>query len=243
MQQIKGLLFDKDGTILDFYKTWIPINRRMALDAAGGDPDVAAELLRASGHDPETDIVKPGALLIGSDVTVIADHFAQVLKNRSSADLYEVVSRNFRDGGAEHATLIDGSIEEIERLRDAGYRLGLATNDTFDGMQASLGRFSGILDLFEFCVGCDSGHGAKPEPGMGLAFAQHTGLDPENCAIIGDSIHDLEMGRRAGFGLRVGVLSGPYRQVDLEPYADVVIDSVVELGALFNLPTKAATQI
>ncbi|CCB67142.1 MULTISPECIES: HAD family hydrolase [unclassified Hyphomicrobium] len=243
MQQIKGLLFDKDGTILDFYKTWIPINRRMALDAAGGDPDVAADLLRASGHDPDTDIVEPGALLIGADAAAIAEHFAGFLKNRTSSDLFEVVSRNFREGGAKHAMLIDGATDEIKRLRRAGYRLGLATNDTFDGMQASLGRFSGILDLFEFCVGSDSGHGAKPDPGMGLAFAQHTGLDPEDCAIIGDSIHDLEMGRRAGFGLRIAVLSGPYRQVDLEPYADVVIGSVLELGALFNLPAKVETQI
>ncbi len=230
MRQIKGLLFDKDGTILDFYKTWIPINRSMALDAAGGDAKLAAELLRASGHDPDTDIIAPGALLVGADAGSLALSFAEILKDRAPPNLLDIVARNFREGGAKYATLIDGATDEIARLGASGYRLGLATNDTFDGLEASLGRFGGVLDMFEFRVGCDSGHGAKPDPGMGLAFAQVMGLKPSSCAIIGDSIHDLEMGRRAGFGLCIGVLTGPSRRVDLEPHADVVIDSIVDLA-------------
>ncbi|SFV29729.1 HAD family hydrolase [Hyphomicrobium facile] len=229
MNQIKGLLFDKDGTILDFYKTWIPINRSTVLEAAGGDVELAAKLLRASGHDPDTDIVAPGAVLIGADVAELAVFFADFLKERAPANLVEIIAKNFREGGAKHATLIDGATEEIARLGSSGYRLGLATNDTFDGLEASLGRFENLLDMFEFRVGCDSGHGAKPEPGMGLAFAEMTGLHPSACAIIGDSTHDLEMGRRAGFGLCIGVLTGPSRRVDLEPHADIVIDSILDL--------------
>ncbi len=76
----------------------------------------------------------------------------------------------------------------------------------------------------------DSGHGAKPEPGMGLAFAKAIKLDPADCAIIGDSVHDLEMGRRAGFGLRVGVLTGVSFREDLASHADVVLDSMLELS-------------
>jgi len=234
MNQIKGLLFDKDGTILDFYRTWIPINRSMALDAAGGDVELAAELLRASGHDPETDIFTPGAVLVGADATGVALSFAETLKDRTPPNLLDIIARNFREGGAKYATLIDGATDEIARLGSSGYRLGLATNDTFDGLEASLGRFGGLLDMFEFRVGCDSGHGAKPEPGMGLAFAQVVGLEPSACAIIGDSIHDLEMGRRAGFGLCVGVLTGPSRRADLEPHADIVIDSILDLTNVLN---------
>lgn len=234
MSQIKGLLFDKDGTILDFYRTWVPINRMMALDAAGGDVDLAAELLRASGHDPDTDVVAPGAVLVGADASELAVSFAGFLKERAPPNLLEIIARNFREGGAKYATLIDGATEELARLGSSGYRLGLATNDTFDGLEASLGRFGGLLEMFEFRVGCDSGHGAKPEPGMGLAFAQVVGLEPSACAIIGDSTHDLEMGRRAGFGLCVGVLTGPSRRVDLEPHADIVIDSILDLTNVLN---------
>ena len=141
--------------------------------------------------------------------------------------------RNFRDGGAKHAVLIDGVIEQISTLSALGYRLGLATNDTRDGLHASLGRFGNLVGSFEFCAGCDSGYGPKPGPGMGIAFAQAIGADPACCAIIGDAVHDLEMGKRARFGLRIGVLTGPFSRQDLEPFADVVLDSVLDLADFF----------
>ena len=52
MSAIRAILFDKDGTIIDYWKTWVPINREVALFAAGGDPLLADELLCAGGHDP-----------------------------------------------------------------------------------------------------------------------------------------------------------------------------------------------
>lgn len=234
MDRITGLLFDKDGTILDFYKTWIPINRAMATDAAGGDPVLAAMLLRAGGHDPDTDVVAPGAVLSAAGVEGIAACFAQALGDRAPRDILEIVTRNFSSGGAKHAALIDGAPEELSRLKTLGYRMGIATNDTEAGLHASLGKFGDLIDRFEFLFGCDSGHGAKPAPGMGLAFASASGLDPASCAIIGDSLHDLEMGRRAGFGLRIGVLTGPSPREALEPHADIVIDSILDLGHVLS---------
>lgn len=230
MNRISALLFDKDGTILDFYKTWVPINRDLARDAAGGDLGLAAALLRAGGHDPDTDIISAGAVLSAAGVEGVAACFARALGERTPPDLHDIVRRNFRDGGAKHATPITGALDEVGKMRVRGYRLGVATNDTLDGLHASLGRYSDLAAAFDYLAGCDSGHGAKPEPGMGLAFAAAMGVEPSACAIIGDAIHDLEMGRRAGFGMRIGVLTGPARRADLEPHADVVIDSILDLG-------------
>jgi phosphoglycolate phosphatase len=47
---------------------------------------------------------------------------------------------------------------------------------------------------------------------------------------VGDSAADLAMGRSAGAGLVVGVLTGVGRRDDLAPLADVVIASVAELA-------------
>ena len=57
---IRGILFDKDGTIIDYWRTWVPINRQVALYAARGDQGLADRLLRLGGHDPETDRVARG---------------------------------------------------------------------------------------------------------------------------------------------------------------------------------------
>lgn len=234
MPKITGLLFDKDGTILDFYKTWVPINRAMALDAAGGDPEIARALLAAGGHDPDTDLIAPRAILGASGVEAIADCFAATLKNKTPGDMAPLIAKHFREGGGKYAVIIEGAAEQLRALRARGYKLGIATNDTQDGLKTSIGRFEGLIDLFDFAAGCDSGHGSKPLPGMGLAFAEAIGCPPSACAIIGDTAHDLEMGRHAEFGLRIGVLTGSNSREDLEPYADHVLESILFLDRILE---------
>ena len=115
----------------------------------------------------------------------------------------------------------------LDRLLAAGLTLGVATNDSEAPARAHLAR-AGVLDRFAFVAGYDSGHGAKPGPGMLEAFCRTTGLAPRACAMIGDSLHDLESGRAAGMAT-VGVLTGLAGRADLAPLADVVLP---DIGAL-----------
>ena len=230
---LRGLLFDKDGTILDYWKTWVPINREVADFAASGDARLRDELLVLGGQDPVTHHVVPGSAFAGASMEGIVALLADHLGARAPRDLLVTVARLFRDGGARTSVLIDGARDTLRTLHQRGFILGLATNDTFDGLQASLARHD-VLDLFQFTTGCDSGHGAKPEPGMVQAFAAAVGIAAREIAVIGDSIHDLEMAARAGAGLKVAVLSGTSGRADLERHADLV------LGSLADMPGHAA---
>ncbi len=49
---------------------------------------------------------------------------------------------------------------------------------------------------------------------------------------MGDAVHDLAMGRAAGAGLNIAVLSGTSGREDFEGLADVVLDNVVGLLTL-----------
>jgi phosphoglycolate phosphatase len=228
---IRGILFDKDGTIIDYGRTWVPINRQVALFAANGNASLAADLLLVGGHDPATDCVAAGSVLAAGSVAAIASLFAAHLGPRSPPDLAMGIELIFRRGGALHSVLIPGARETIGELARRGFRVGLATNDSLGGLTASLARH-GILELFEFHAGCDSGYGAKPDPGMAHAFCEAMGIAPSQLAIVGDAVHDLAMGRAAGVGLNIGVLSGTSAREDLQDHADVVIDSVGEMLTL-----------
>jgi phosphoglycolate phosphatase len=106
-------------------------------------------------------------------------------------------------------------------------RLGVATNDSEAPARLHLAAH-GITECFDFIAGYDSGHGAKPGPGMCLAFAAACGLDPWRVAMVGDSRHDLQAGRAAGMRT-VAVLTGIAGAGDLAPLADMVLP---DIGAL-----------
>lgn len=229
---IAGILFDKDGTLLDYDATWAPLNRQAALEAAGGDPLVAERLLLASGYDPERDSHLPNSLLVSASNDQIADSWAAML-GADPAALTAQITAVFEASSAATAVAVAGMEAVLAALKARGFALGVATNDSEDSAHASLEPF-GVLEHFSFVAGFDSGHGSKPGPGMVQAFCAATGLAPEAVAVVGDSHHDMAMGRSAGAGLLVGVLTGTGGRDDLEHHAHHVLDSVLELEALLD---------
>ena len=86
-----------------------------------------------------------------------------------------------------------------------------------------------MLQEFDFLAGYDSGHGVKPDAGMVLAFCRQMGLSPAEVVVVGDNRHDIEMGRNAGVGLCIGVLTGTSERGELETIADAVLDDIASL--------------
>jgi phosphoglycolate phosphatase len=226
---IKGILFDKDGTLIDYRRTWAPIHEDVALWAARGDRAVAAELLRHLGQDPDSgDATRASSVLAVGSVYDIAEAIVAHLGPRTPSDLAAAIDRIYSEGGARHAVAVDGAGPTLAVLEARGFRLGVATNDSEGGLAASLGR-AGILGHLDFTIGCDSGFGSKPDPRMVYAFCAAVGVDPAEVAMVGDAVLDLAMGRAAGVGLVVGVLGGAGTREDLAATADLILAGIAEL--------------
>lgn len=230
---VRGVLFDKDGTLLDYAATWLPINRAAALAAAEGDPALGERLLVAGGYDPARGRVAANTVLAAGTTLEIATAWLGHLPGRDLRQLVELIDRVFAEQGAATAVPVTELAPLFARLKARGLRLGIATSDSEQGIRATLGAF-GVLDLLDFVAGYDSGHGAKPQPDMVHAFCAATGLPARAVAVVGDNLHDLEMGRRAGAGLVVAVLTGTGERAELAALADHVLDSVAGLEALLD---------
>lgn len=228
---IKGILFDKDGTLLDFNATWVPINRAVARVVAGGDEALAAELLRAGGQDDAAEIVAPGSLLAAANTREIAAAWAELAPDHGFGDLVDIIDEIFQREGAVSAVPVPGLARTVTRLKRRGLALGIATSDSRDGAMATLAPF-GVLEQFDFIAGYDSGFGPKPEAGMVLGFCDALALEPGEVMVAGDNRHDLEMGRRAGAGMLVGVLTGTSAVGHLSDLADHVVNSIADIEAL-----------
>ncbi|MAW85341.1 MAG: HAD family hydrolase [Phyllobacteriaceae bacterium] len=228
--EIRAVLFDKDGTLIDFHATWAGFARRAALEAAGRDGARAAHLLEALGLDRKTARFRPGSVLAagtGADVAAVLWPGEQggALQRRIAA-LDDLAAAHARD----HAIALEGIPEALRGLRASGRMLGIATNDSERGARETMARL-GLDGLFAEILGYDSVPRAKPWPDMIHAFADRTGTAPGAVAMVGDNRHDLEAARSAGAGLAVGVLSGTSTRADLAPLADLVLESVADLPA------------
>ena len=225
---MQGILFDKDGTLLDFEATWTPVLTRLALQAADGDQARAAALLDAGGLDPATGRFRAGSAIGAGTTRTIAALWHPDLAPDALAEGVAAMDRAFHDHGAVHSVPLPGVGETLGALAAEGYVLGVVTNDTTAAAQVALAG-TGLLAHIARVIGCDAVVHPKPAPDMVLAFADAERIPPSEIAVVGDNRHDLEMARAAAAGLVIGVTSGNSSAADLAPLADVVIGSVAEL--------------
>ncbi len=221
---IKGLLFDKDGTLFDFNATWGAWTRKMLQAEVGDDTALFDALADVMGYDADNERFHPGSVVIASTVSETADAMLQVLTDVEKPDL--IVRMN---AASAHVVQVEATplIPYFNMLRDTDLRLGIATNDAETSATRHLER-AGVKDHFDFIAGYDSGHGAKPGPGQMQAFCAQTGLDASACAMVGDSLHDLDAGRAAGM-ITIGVLTGPAPLAELAPHADIVLPTIADI--------------
>ncbi|KPQ08176.1 MAG: phosphoglycolate phosphatase [Rhodobacteraceae bacterium HLUCCA12] len=217
MDHIRAILFDKDGTLFDFQATWGAWAGQMIADLAGADRDLHDALAQTLAYDPLRRRFHAHSMVIAGTSEEVAERIAPLLPD-GGGGVAALTARMAR--AAAHAPLAEAVPLRplLSQLRNAGYRLGVATNDNESVARQHL---AGQSDLFDFICGFDSGHGGKPAPGMLLAFAAECGLAPESVLMVGDSRHDLDAGRAAGMAT-LAVLTGVATEADLAPHADAV---------------------
>ena len=226
---IRGILFDKDGTLFDFNATWRAVAEAGVALFAAGDADLSRALARAAGYDPDARCFAPGSPLVAGSAADVAAAWAPLLPHASRRELERAVNRFAEDEGVQLAPAAADLPALLHRLgAEAGRALGVATHDSEAAARKHLHEV-GALDRFAFIAGYDSGHGLKPGPGMVHAFCEAADLAPEHVAMIGDSVHDLKAGRAAGAGLVAAVLTGPAEAETLAPFADIVMPSIESL--------------
>ena len=230
---IAGVLFDKDGTLIDFEATWQPVYRKVARHVVDGDAARADDLLERAGFDPVANRCRAGSLLAVGTAEELAALWYPGLSGAALASMVVELDDMFTAGALEHVAPITDLDALFGTLRRGGRRLGIATNDVTRSADACFDHL-GLTAMLDFITGYDGVAQAKPAPDMLHAFCSACDLEPGQVAVVGDNVHDLEMGLAAGAGLRVGVLSGNCEAQDFGGRADVVLDTVADLPALLD---------
>jgi phosphoglycolate phosphatase len=223
---VRGIIFDKDGTLFDFATTWEAWARSFLIRASQGDHAHAALVGRAIGFDLDRHRFERDSLVIAGTAGEVADAMLPHFPAMDRQDLLEML--NTEAEAAPQAPAVD-LLPLLSGLQARGIVLGVATNDAEAPARSHLAG-AGVLEKFDFVAGYDSGHGGKPAPGQLLAFCAQAGLVPAQVLMVGDSLHDLRAGR-AAMMRTVGVLTGMALADDLAPLADVVMPDIGHIPA------------
>src|ERR1044071_8611736 len=119
---------------------------------------------------------------------------------------------------AHHDALVrcyDDIPSVVAELRARGHPLAIVTSKSDPLARRGL-EHVGLLEAFSTVVGCDSLDRHKPDPAPVRLALERIGYDASEAFFVGDSVHDIEAGNRAGVAT-IGVLWGPNAREDLAP--------------------------
>ena len=235
MKHIRGVLFDKDGTLIDLHASWVGAGlatARHLCDLAGA-PHRFEPLVRGAGYDAVSARLDAGSLWASGTTEALVRHWIAELQLPDAQRLAPHMLTQMTAAAATQAVPLTELGVLFSDLAGSGLRLGVATMDLEGSAREALARFE-VSHLVDFVCGCDSGHGEKPGPGMVLAFCRACGLEPGQVMVVGDTPHDMHMARAAGAGAVVAVTSGAGEEAVLGTLADHVIANVGTLGQLWS---------
>ena len=223
---IRGVIFDKDGTLFDFQSTWGIWTAQVLARIAGSDEALLQQLAEALGYDTQTRRVQPGSVIVAATPMDIAAVVKDCIPALSQTQICDWLNEEAKTAPQVLVTDLHRLTAELRRIN-----LGLCvmTNDAEAPARAHLASVQ-ASDLFDFVIGSDSGFGAKPQAAPLLALADKMEIPAAACVMVGDSTHDLRAGRAAGMRA-VAVLTGLAEADELAPLADALLPDVSHLPA------------
>ncbi len=226
---IKVLIFDKDGTLTDTSTLWFEptilvldelINRN-EMNLTNEEHDELFDRLGIT----ETDIIENSVIAAGSvrDMLEVINEFRAI----DIEENYNFVVHYFADYILSHSEKIQ-TLGQVKRalsgLKEEGYTIALVTNDSRLPAEAVL-KVAGIGELFDF-VGTTDEFPSKPATDSLVAIQNQFGVSFDEMIYIGDSTVDEEFATStAGF---IAVTSEP-NNPDVLPSAIFKVKSIEEL--------------
>ncbi len=211
LSEIEAVLFDLDGTLID------------TLDAIlASMKHATASVLGFSPPDEEL-MLNVGTPLIAQMAEFGDAHAAELVRvyREHNAGVHDELVREY-----------PGVEESLERLREAGYRLGVVTSKGRGQSERGLQLF-GLAQYFEVLVSYDDVPVHKPDPYPVVHAASLLGVSPTRCAYVGDSPHDTTAALSAGSVAIAALWGVATKERLLEAGPHYAVESMREVADLF----------
>lgn len=190
---IKLVVFDWDGTLMDSAARIVSCFRAAALDLALAVPSDAAVRDVIGLGMPEA------IAALFPDIETAAERTALTGRYR----------HYYLDADATPTALFPGVTEMLDQLAQNGYLIAVATSKGRGGLDRVLLE-TGLRERFHASRTADESF-SKPHPAMLLDILDHLGVSADETVMVGDTEYDLMMARNAQVA-GIGVCGGAHER-------------------------------
>ncbi|HHD2754220.1 TPA: HAD family hydrolase [Clostridium perfringens] len=213
LNNIKGVIFDLDGTLVDSMGVWAKID---------------VDYLNKLGHEVPNNLKEEITHLGFKEV-------AKYFKKRFNiADSEEEIMKTWHDMAyieyKKNIKLKPGAREFLKQLKESNIKIGLATSNSYPLLEVSL-KSNDIFDLFDSITITGEVSRGKDFPDVYLLAAERLGLSPNECAVFEDILPAVKGALSAGmkvFAVEDHTVSDEER-TKIKKYAHEYIESFKDL--------------
>lgn len=223
---IKGVIFDKDGTLFDFQQSWANSTFEFLLTLSANNPHKLNDLARLLKFDIAHKKFKRNSPFIGGTVAETIKLISPLFPSISEEELWSAHLYHFE---SVTQVPVNNLHKTLSYLKSNNYCLGVATNDLEKSTLEHLGK-EGIIEYFDCVVAADSGFGAKPAPTQLIEISRKLDLNFSELLMVGDSSQDLVAANKVGI-TAIGVLTGVASKKDLSQHSSIVLKDISKLAS------------
>ncbi len=223
-----AIIFDKDGTLLDFDAFWVTVSIKAVEDvlARFGYKEISVcEILAAFGvHDGVTDmnsVLCKGTYeqLGGIFYDILQQHGGDMPRDEATKALIEAYNRN-ADAGDIRPTCPDLALV-LKQLKNQNKKLAVVTTDNPQITRKCLEKL-GVAEFFDRIYTDDGQTPTKPDPYCVFDFCECTHVEKDRVVMVGDTMTDVRFAKNAGIAV-IGIAKNDLSKQILAPHADAVI--------------------
>lgn len=236
---VDAIIFDKDGTLIDFDAFWVTISIKAIKDILrqlGKEEISVYEILEAFGvHDGVTDI--NGILCKGTYKQmgqIVYDIACRYGCDISCDEIEQIVTESYikNSDKGEIKPTSPNLLEVLTELKKRNKKLAVVTTDNEEITRKCLKKL-GIEELFDKIYTDDGKIPTKPDPYCVFDFCKLTGVKRECVVMVGDTMTDINFAKNAGI-MVIGVAKTNQNKQILAPRADAVITDLSHIFEILN---------